>query len=215
MEGRDLRPWPSSSFPGYRSSVSVLGRTVVGGGARRLPGGATEPGALAVAPGSPEDVIRLLREVGRAMHVVYTQRLELGTVAEIVPQLRLFATVLREPGITISELARVTAMPKSQVSVLMARAASQGLVTRETDETDMRLVRLNLTPAGRTQLTRWRAAHHRLMLRVLRSLPADQLASVSGSLGVLLAAFQRDAVPHRDRTAEATPTGAGRPRGAS
>ena len=194
--------------------MNVLDRTVVDG-SRQRPAGASAPAVPAAEPGSPEDVVRLIREVGRAMHAAYMQRSQWGTVAEFLPRLRLFATVFREPGITVSELARMTAMPKSQVSVLMARAAGEGLVTRETDATDMRLVRLNLTAAGRMQLTRWRAAHHRLMLRVLSSLPPDQLASVSCSLGVLLAAFQRDVARRRSRTAEAAATGAGRARGTS
>lgn len=147
---------------------------------------------------SPEDVVRLLREVRRAMHLAYVRHGERESSGALLPYIPLFGIVADHPGITISELGRMAGMPKSQVSVLMARVVRDGLASREADAADLRLVRLRMTPAGRVQLARWRAARHRVLLRALRTLPLDQLAQVTASLELLLAALQPETTQARD-----------------
>jgi len=159
--------------------VNVRGHTIAAGRG----GGAADPPSL-------EEVVRLLQAVRRQLHLSYVHHERPGSVPDFLPYVPLFALVAQNPGITISELGRMTGMTKSQVSVVMARAVRQGWASKEADRSDLRLVRLRMTAAGRVQLSRWRAARHRILLRALRSLPPEQLVAVTASLRALLDALK-------------------------
>lgn len=159
-----------------------------------------------------EEVARLLVELRRAFHRAYVQQGAPGPVEELIPLMRLLIQVAQQPGVTVSELGRTAGMPKSEVSVLMARAVRQGLVTRAFDATDQRLVRLHLTVAGQAELERWRAAHRLVLLRALQGLPPAELGSVTASMRILLRALQRDPEPGPEpEPVTASPPGHGEP----
>jgi DNA-binding MarR family transcriptional regulator len=106
-----------------------------------------------------------------------------------VPVLR---AVIRQPGITINELARQSQMPKSGVSVMMSRLVQMGIVRKEADPHDSRLVRLSLTPEGRRRVQSWRAANRRALVRTLKDLSGEQVTSIVTGLQVLLSALGRE-----------------------
>jgi DNA-binding MarR family transcriptional regulator len=130
-------------------------------------------------------------EVWRAMQDEYSRQAD-GTVRAsdhgFVPVLR---AVIRQPGITINELARQSQMPKSGVSVMMARLVEMGIVRKESDPHDSRLVRLSLTPEGRRRVKSWRAARQRAFVRTLKHLSDDQMGVVVTGLQLLLSALRR------------------------
>jgi DNA-binding MarR family transcriptional regulator len=139
---------------------------------------------------SPEEVVWLIHAVRRAMHHAYARYSPAQQNPEFIAYIPILAAVAQQPGVTVSELGRATGVPKSRVSLLIGRAVERALVAREPDPDDQRLVRLHLTPEGRSQLARWRAEQHRILLRALRTLHPEQLATVTASLGLLLDALQ-------------------------
>lgn len=115
--------------------------------------------------------------------------------------------IAERPGITVGDLARLTGIPKSRVSVLMARLADQGIVRKEADTRDSRLVRLHVTAEGRRRAAEWSAVHQQIAFRLLRPLSDDELAVIADGLRSLITALGRqDAAPDTEETdAEETP----------
>ena len=149
--------------------------------------------AGSVDPEGPiaEEVARLLGEVHRALHDEYFRQANGTALARLFPYMPLLLEVVRQPGITVNELARLAHVPKSHVSVVMARLVELDLVRKEADESDSRLVRLHMTPEGRRRTKSWRAANRRTLMRTLQPLSDDQLAVIVGGLHQLLAVLQR------------------------
>lgn len=137
-----------------------------------------------------EEVTRLVFEVWRAMQEEYSRHANGTVLANNNLSIPVLRAVIRQPGITLNELARQSQVPKSGVSVMMARLVELGIVRKEADAHDSRLVRLSLTPAGRRRVTSWRAARQRAMVQKLNHLSADQMATVVTGLHLLLSALQ-------------------------
>ncbi len=146
------------------------------------------PGGRRAARGrpAPEDVVRLLEAVRKSFHLVYERHRLHDAGLDGLSSMRLLGAVAAHPGVTVSGLARLIGVPKSQVSVLMVRAGRAGWVRREADPGDRRLVCLCVTVAGRARLSRWRAARHRALIGALRDLSPEQLAAVVTALEILL-----------------------------
>ena len=145
--------------------------------------------------GLAEEVVGLLQAVRRALRDEYERQARGTALAESHHYLPLLHEVAELPGVTVNELARRTRMPKSRVSVLVARLVERGIVRRDTDEHDTRLVHLRITPEGQRRACSWRATHHRALLRTLEPLSDEQLATIVDGLELLLSALE----PHRKR----------------
>ncbi len=74
------------------------------------------------------------------------------------PSLAAVREICEHPGVTVNELAWLTGLPKSRVSVLMSRLAAQRIVGKDGDSRDSRLVRLRITPEGRQCVADWTVA---------------------------------------------------------
>ena len=159
---------------------------------------------------APEDVVRLLEAVRKGFHLAYERHRLHDAGLDGLSSMRLLAAVATHPGVTVSGLARLTGVPKSQVSVLMVRAERAGWVLREADPGDRRLVCLCVTVAGRARLSRWRAARHRALIGALRDLSAEQLAAVVTALEILLGVLdpggRQGSSPPRPDTAPPLPS---------
>ncbi len=138
-----------------------------------------------------EDVARLLREVQRALHEEYFRKAKGTSLVRLYQYMPMLREVVRQPGITINELARLSHLPKSHVSVMMARLVELGIIRKEADARDNRLVRLQLTTIGRRRVEAWRAANRRTLVRTLQPLSDDQLALIVNGLRLLLSALQQ------------------------
>jgi MarR family transcriptional regulator, organic hydroperoxide resistance regulator len=138
-----------------------------------------------------EEVTSLLRQVHRALREEYFRQAKGTSMARALQYMPVLREVARQPGITINELARVSHLPKSHVSVMMARLVELGIIRKERDERDNRLVRLRLTPRGCRRAESWRAANRRTLVRTLQPLSDDQLALILNGLQLLLSALQR------------------------
>jgi len=138
-----------------------------------------------------EQVIELLRAVARSLR---RQHVELAAGKGFPlsgPYLALLQEIARHPGVTVSELARLTGLPKSRVSVLMTRLVAERIVRKDPDEHDSRLVLLNITPEGRRRAAEWSAASRQAIGQLLQPLRDDELAVIASGLTTLQRAFQQ------------------------
>jgi|ERR1019366_8796375 DNA-binding MarR family transcriptional regulator len=148
--------------------------------------------ASADGKASKDDIVLLLQLLLRALreHSRQAANTELRQMWVYLP---LLGQLAEHPGITVNELARASCMPKSQVSVLVARFASLGIVRKEADERDSRLVHVSITPEGRRQARQWHATTLRALLQTLQPLADDQRNVIVEGLRTLLSALQPNA----------------------
>ena len=148
------------------------------------------------APGRAETqdkIVELLRDVVRGFRRQHVQL----AVGEQFPfpiyglSLAAVREISERPGITVNELARLTGLPKSRVSVLMTRLAAQRIVRKDGDEHDSRLVRLRITPQGRQCVADWTAASQQAIGALLQPLGDDELDIIARGLAALQRAFRR------------------------
>jgi DNA-binding MarR family transcriptional regulator len=181
--------------------VNVPGETIGAAAATRL--------AAARRACAQEQVAALLRDLIRKL------RRQVPQVAASAggfgwPACGSVLAVLREinghPGITVNELARLTGIPKSRVSVLLTRLAAQQIVRKDDDDRDGRLVRLHITPEGRRRAEQWQAASRQAVSTLLEPLSDAELATIAAGLAALERAFGR-----AQRQGQLVPAGGGLP----
>ena len=147
-----------------------------------------------VAAGRAEmqgQVIGLLRAVARSLRRQHVALAAGRGFPLSGPHLALLQEIARHPGVTVSELARLTGLPKSRVSVLTTRLVAQRVVRKEPDEHDSRLVLLAITPEGRRRAAEWSVATRQAIERLLQPLGDDELAAIAAGLTALQRAFRQ------------------------
>jgi DNA-binding MarR family transcriptional regulator len=96
--------------------------------------------------------------------------LSLGALAVMV-------TLERHGPCRLTELAQREGVTQPAMTQLVSRLQAEGLVARETDPSDGRVVQVSITDAGRTALARRRAARNERLADLLDRLsPAEQAA---------------------------------------
>ncbi|MFD4626586.1 MarR family winged helix-turn-helix transcriptional regulator [Streptomyces sp. NPDC058475] len=115
------------------------------------------------------------------------RRLRRGTSA---PRLRgaeveLLRLVVVRPGIRVSEAAKELYLAGNSVSTLVNQLMRDGYLTRETDPTDRRAVRLLPTPAADERLRDWRRRRAALVRGQLARLDETDRAALEAALPAL------------------------------
>jgi DNA-binding MarR family transcriptional regulator len=130
-----------------------------------------------------EEIVDLLRDVNRTLR----ERLMQGAEGKrrSLATLSLLRVLAREPGISLSELARRACMPKSLVSIVIADLSDDRLVKKVPDRGDLRLVRLHLTATGTRELGRWRAAYRAIAAEEIGTLAPEDAAQLLSGLRAL------------------------------
>ncbi|HXZ69247.1 MAG TPA: MarR family winged helix-turn-helix transcriptional regulator [Streptosporangiaceae bacterium] len=147
-----------------------------------------------VAAGRAEmqgQVIGLLRAVARGLRRQHVALAAGRGFPLSGPYLALLQEIARHPGVTVSELARLTGLPKSRVSVLTTRLVAEWAVRKEPDEHDSRLVLLVITPEGRRRAAEWSVATRQAVERLLQPLRDDELVAIVAGLTALQRAFRQ------------------------
>ena len=95
------------------------------------------------------------------------------------------AAVYHLGGPTVGELAAAESISRPSASEQADALEARGLVKRERSDTDGRLVRLRLTPAGERALERSRSQRNAWLARRLRRLDRDDTAKLAAAADVL------------------------------
>jgi DNA-binding MarR family transcriptional regulator len=129
-----------------------------------------ETGAEPGRAQAQEHVFTLLRSVQREFRRQYLELAgDHGLPFPLAgPGLALLQEISEHPGVTVNEVARLTGLPKSRVSVLMSGLAAQGVVRKDSDPHDSRLVRLCITPEGSDRIAEWTALAQQAMGHLLQ-----------------------------------------------
>ncbi len=128
---------------------------------------------------------RLNREMRVALNDVFRES------AMPPPVFFMLREIAREPGITVSELARRVAMVKSHVSRTVDHLARRGYVRKASDPADQRLIRLYATPAAGPALEHTARELQAAWQAVAANVPEEELAAVEQGMRILLRALER------------------------
>jgi DNA-binding MarR family transcriptional regulator len=100
-------------------------------------------------------------------------------------QVELLLVVGRRPGLSVAAAARELHLADNSVSTLVNQLAGMEMLRRETDPTDRRAARLELTPLARRRITEWRDRRARLVGARLDELPPEDTAAIAAALPAL------------------------------
>ncbi|HEX7007597.1 MAG TPA: MarR family transcriptional regulator [Alphaproteobacteria bacterium] len=108
-----------------------------------------------------------------------------------IPQWRILASLWDNPGLSLSDLAELTVLKQPTLTRLVQRLQKRGLVRKEIDPHDRRLLRLSLTARGRNEVKDLIRIARERQKRVLHGLDADGLIAVLRHLIAFCAAKRR------------------------
>jgi len=169
-----------------------LPRSVAAASDQAGPAGSTQTGEQAA------EVLRQFRVIFRSVkkHFQVVER-KCGIGGS---QLWALVTIAGTPGIRVSDLARTLSVHQSTASNLVEQMVRLGLIVRERDEDDHRVVRLNATPRGSALIARAPQPLVGLLPDALSQLTRHELETLHTALARLLGVMQL-----RDESAVHTP----------
>ncbi len=91
----------------------------------------------------------------------------LAEIDLMIPQLDILMNLYRLPSISQHDLARRLLVGRSNITMLLPQLEESGLVTRDSDPSDKRVMRLSLTPKGEALLMRALAVYTALIDKVM------------------------------------------------
>jgi DNA-binding MarR family transcriptional regulator len=157
-----------------------------GGPADAGPAGrSVEPGSEAVPAEVPEvryevRIVEALRRIIRALHL---RSRKLTAEYDVTgPQLHCLLTVAQEETLTVTSIARRVHLSSSTVIGILDRLESKGLVARERDKNDRRLVNVMATDRGRELVAKAPSPLQDTLLEGLKALPDMEQATIAFSL---------------------------------
>jgi len=133
----------------------------------------------------------LAHTVSGALSTIYRDRFDLT-----IPEWRVLANLGREEPSSSNRLAERGSMDKAKVSRAVARLTEAGLITRETDPRDNRLIVLKLSAQGRAVYARIAPLALAWEADLLAGLAAEERAALDSALAKLQAraeALKREA----------------------
>lgn len=121
-----------------------------------------------------DDIAKLVFDLGRCLKQKAFQGPD-GCMH--MPQMHALLYIQSHPGITMKELAEMLRVTSPSATSFVDRLVKAGHITRATDATNRRLVRLHITDAGAESLKKTMFEHRKILLQILSVLsPTDQLA---------------------------------------
>jgi DNA-binding MarR family transcriptional regulator len=115
-----------------------------------------------------------------------------------VPQLRLMHLLFRQEGISVGQLAEKLGIRPASVTGLTDRLVCRGLIEREHDRDDHRVVHVTLTPEGRRAVEEIEAAALAYLARVFEKMGEDAVRNLVDSLEAFRAAADLVEIPEPD-----------------
>jgi DNA-binding MarR family transcriptional regulator len=134
------------------------------------------------------DIDRILDNLAAALPVMHRRllRMDLGGVTAGLTRLHLgIMGMLRHGSMTVSELARVSVVPKPQMTHLIDQLVRSGIVERHPDAADRRVVNIALTEPGLRLLGDVKRKVEADLKNRLAGLTSDDLADMATALETL------------------------------
>ncbi|HLG50106.1 MAG TPA: MarR family transcriptional regulator [Chloroflexota bacterium] len=148
----------------------------------------TEPkNSLDERPLAIEEILDLFRDIGRCMH----RETRHSWLDITMPQLKTLLTLYSLEKASMSELAEALGTGVSTITGIFDRLVEHGLVVREEDPHDRRVVVGRLTPAGAEVVDRFHLTARDRLGRVLAELTPDELRVVARAAVLLRNAARR------------------------
>jgi DNA-binding MarR family transcriptional regulator len=126
-----------------------------------------------------------------AIHLLRRLRHEDTQTGLSGPRLSALSVVVFAGPVTLGELAAAEQVRPPTMTRLVRALEARGLVTREPDEYDGRIVRLRATPKGRTLMAEGRARRVRALACELEQLDAVQLSALHGGAAAMESVAER------------------------
>lgn len=132
---------------------------------------------------------RLFRQPTFTQAVMFSQRLTASPAAQRgpLPVLQLLAT--KQP-LTNAEIVEALDIRPSSVSALVAKLEERGLIARQPDPDDGRVMQITLTAAGQALIEKRRAQHDAISEDILGGLSDSEQATLNQLLNKLLDQLQ-------------------------
>jgi DNA-binding MarR family transcriptional regulator len=144
--------------------------------------GANQPQTGSVAAGAQQltEAVTRLRRALRA-----SIRTDIPWEALPMAQVELLLTIAELAPARIGDLAERLHLANSTVSGLVAQMISDGLVRRQTSQSDRRAAEVTLTPGGQARLAEWEQAHERRIGAAFEALAAADREAINLALPAL------------------------------
>jgi DNA-binding MarR family transcriptional regulator len=109
-----------------------------------------------------------------------------GTRRDVtLAQMELLRLVRRRPGITATDAAAELRLARNTVSTLVGQLTGQGLLARERDQADGRIVRLRLLPPAQERMAAWRERRLRATTDAVEELSTAEKVALAGAVAPL------------------------------
>ena len=154
---------------------------------RRARGG----GARAGPPGDPTTALAD-RLHSAAIHLLRRLRREDDASALAAPQLSALSVIVFGGPLTLGQLAAAEQVRPPTITKLVAALEADGLVTRETDAADRRVVRVTATARGTRLLREGRARRVASLADALRRLSAGERTALQRAVPILEQVVRRE-----------------------
>lgn len=109
-----------------------------------------------------------------------------------ISQLDVLMNLYRHPGLSQHDLARRLLVGRSNITMLLPQLESQGLLRRDPDENDRRVLRLYLTDEGETRLMAAMDIYAALLDRVMAQSTPDQCERLGDQMRRISEALKED-----------------------
>lgn len=135
--------------------------------------------------------------VGRACQAVERALSQAIAPLELkTAHLDMMMNIHRHPGMSQQELANKLLVGRSNITMLLPQMEKRGLVLREVDKRDKRVLRLHLTDAGEKVLAEALKHYVELVDQIMADTPADECDIVGTAMNQVVEAVAR--VPVQD-----------------
>ncbi len=142
-------------------------------------------------PDTRAEIGDLWRSISKGMHEHFRQALQDSNLH--FGALMVLRHVQREPGVTVSELARRSGVVKSHASKMIEQLCRDGYLEKRPDDSDQRLLHVYLTASAVDRVNEMEALAHRAWSRLMDAVPEGQLDDVLRGFKAIAAALEQTA----------------------
>ncbi len=100
-------------------------------------------------------------------------------------QMELLRLVRRRPGITAADAAAELRLARNTVSTLVGQLVALGLLARDRDDADGRIVRLRLLPPAQERMAAWRERRLKATTGAVQQLSSTEIADLKAAMAPL------------------------------